>query len=345
MGMLYRVCACLLGVLPVDNAGRRVFDETLADWRREGRTASGMLAVVRSVMLVFRRDCVSAPMGTMARRIVAWSALWLTLGLVGGRYVWGDQGGVLDVTNYAASAVVAAVFFVPAAVLLSALRLRTRMPALGLSVSLALLAVVLVGWAAPAASRHTFVGIPFPETWTLVAPEVTGTRALVRHTWPSVPMGFHDTHSTPELVALIGRGPYTGWGGIRQLSVQASFVALCVLVPFLAAVLRTWRRPARYAGFSVALVALLYQTQIEGFIAPDWILWMFVSTWVPVMMLAGLLSARVLLRTRAPEQLSTGTALSVRPNEREQCLLGHVIDSGAAGGEVIGDHREDEALT
>ena len=99
-----------------------------------------------------------------------------------------------------------------------------------------------------------------------------------------------NTHSTSELVALIGRGPYTGWGGIRQLSFQASFVALCVLVPFLAAVLRTWKRPARFAGFTVALVALLYQTQIQAFIAPDWILWMFVSTWVPVMMLAGLIA-------------------------------------------------------
>ncbi len=186
MGMLYRGCACLLGVLPVDNAGRRVFDETLADWRREGRTASGMLAVARSVLLVSWREVISAPMGTMTLRIVGWSALWVVLGLVVGRYVWGAPSGELGVGAYAAFAAVAAVFFLPAAVL------------------------------------------------------------------------------------------------------------------------RTWQRPARYAGFTVALVVLLYQTQIEAFIAPDWILWMFVSTWVPVMMLAGL----VAIGSRSADKGSSPTPTS-----------------------------------
>jgi len=306
MGMLYRVSAWLLGVLPVDDAGRRVFDETLADWRREGRTPSGVLAVVRSVALVSWREIGTAPMGTMAVRIVVWSALWVTLGLVVGLYVWGDQSRGVDVAHYAPFAAVAAVFFLPAAALLSALRLRTRVPALGLSMSLALLAVVLVGWAVPAANRSNFPGVSYPEALTPVAPEVVGTRAVVVQAWPPMPADFRGVHSTPELVALIGRGPYTGWGGIRQLSFQASFVALCVLVPFLAAVLRTWQRPARYVGFTVALVVLLYQTQIEAFIAPDWILWMFVSTWVPVMMLAGLVS----IGSRSADQHSSPTPTS-----------------------------------
>jgi len=312
MGMLYRVSAWLLGLLPVDDAGRRVFDETLADWRREGRTFSGVLAVVRSVLLVSWRDFVSAPMGTMALRIVAWSVLWVVLGLVVGRYVWGDQGRGLDVVSYAPIAVVATAFFLPAAVLLSAVRLRTRVPALGLSLTLALLAVALMGWAVPAANRILWPAVLNPEvmlTRAVPATVPTGPRAAVQQVWPSIPVAYYSTNSVPELVRLIDRGPYWGWGGIRQLSFQVSFVALYVLVPFLAAVLRTWQRPARYVGFTAVLVALLYQARIEAFIAPDWILWMFVSSWVPVMMLAVL----VAIGSRSADHRSSPTPTNSPP--------------------------------
>jgi len=81
MPLAYRVCAALLNRLPVDPTGRRVFDETLSDWRRELRTYRGLGAVIRAVVGVAAREVASQSMCRAWFRVVLWSTAWVLLSL------------------------------------------------------------------------------------------------------------------------------------------------------------------------------------------------------------------------------------------------------------------------
>jgi len=83
-GPLYAIVRWCLSVLPVDAAGRRCFDETLADWRKEAAQASGLLAalivparamwsVFRCVMMVSLREIRTREGAALLLRLAAFS--------------------------------------------------------------------------------------------------------------------------------------------------------------------------------------------------------------------------------------------------------------------------------
>src|SRR5688572_21075439 len=85
-GPLYTIAKWCLGTLPVDAAGRRVFDETLADWRNEAAQASGPLAalavparavwsVIRCVMMVSLREVRTREGAALLLRVAALSVV------------------------------------------------------------------------------------------------------------------------------------------------------------------------------------------------------------------------------------------------------------------------------
>jgi hypothetical protein len=89
-GPLYTLTQWCLRSLPVDGAGRRVFDETLADWRKEAANATGRrqalvisvragLSVVRCVMLICRREIGSREGIASLLRLAAWSTATVLL--------------------------------------------------------------------------------------------------------------------------------------------------------------------------------------------------------------------------------------------------------------------------
>jgi hypothetical protein len=101
--VLYTVTRWWLSVLPVNDAGQRAFEETLADWRKEGAMAGGPLAgtvvavravasVLRSVAGVTVSEIRLLPQSGVPLRLVFWMAGLLTV-------VPLISGGALTVTG------------------------------------------------------------------------------------------------------------------------------------------------------------------------------------------------------------------------------------------------------
>lgn len=98
-GPVFRLVGWFLGALPVDAAGRRCFDETLADWRSEAGNVAGVLptivigaralwSVLRCVAMVLTREVRSREGAALLMRLAAWS-IFCMLVIIGVR--WNDS--------------------------------------------------------------------------------------------------------------------------------------------------------------------------------------------------------------------------------------------------------------
>jgi hypothetical protein len=150
-GILYRIVEWFLTVLPVDASGRRVFDETLADWRREAeRAANGwrrsfvgvraMFAVARSVAGVSAKEVTLIRHSGVLPRLLLWTSAYV---IVVNVIRWQLPGAwPLSTLSRAFGSVPLAAYIFPTAILLDVgLGGRhRRSPALGLSVVAVLIA-------------------------------------------------------------------------------------------------------------------------------------------------------------------------------------------------------------
>lgn len=291
MGLVYRVCEELLARLPVDDSGRRVFAETLADWRREPRTGRGLAAVVRAVAGVSFKEAASLSMCRTWLVIAGWSTAWALLGIGLSRITQGWT--YRSAYDLAAWSMIGIVFFFPTAVLLSSLTRKRSVPALGLVVSSSLAGLLLVGWATPAAKRVIFgdMNVLASEFGVDNPAESTGAR-IFQMALPRVPLEHLSGSFAHEWPGLVAAGPPGGWHAIQMVSFSAAFVCLCALVPMIGLAVRRRGVRGRRVAITAALLFLMYRGQIGDFVAPDWVLWSFIAPWLPVATIAAVLLAR-----------------------------------------------------
>ncbi len=167
-GVLYTVAQQCLSLLPVDAAGRRCFDETLADWRKEAAQASGVLALVvparaiwsvfRCLMLVSLREIRSREGASVLLRLAAWSIVCMLLFIgfhwndsidLEGTRVWmGPIPGVLLSVQ-----IVTAMPFLAFLCAAVGRRHRAAVPQLGPALVVSAVMFVAMGWALPAANQ------------------------------------------------------------------------------------------------------------------------------------------------------------------------------------------------
>ena len=169
-GILYRIVEWFLTVLPVDASGRRVFDETLADWRREADAAQtsprrvavalqGLGAVARGLAHVFVRESTSREGVAILTRLAAWSVATVTLSIAlnwnqsltvqGARVAVGPAGVALGSFAWL-------VALMPLLAYVSAACVRGNAPApprLGPPLLIGAVMVVAMGWGLPAAGQ------------------------------------------------------------------------------------------------------------------------------------------------------------------------------------------------
>jgi hypothetical protein len=287
MGIIYRVCDGLLALLPAEEGGRRVFAETLADWRREPRTLRGLAAVARAVAGVSAKELASLSMCRTWLHIAAWSTAWAILGIGLSRIAYGWT--YRPAYDLAAWSVVGVVFFLPTAILLSSITRRRPVPALGLVFASAVVGLLLVGWALPAANRVTFGPV---DMFTLGGSGVaksaeSGGAQIFQMILPRLSLEHVSGQFAHHLPGRVAAGPPNGWPAIQLISFSAAFVCLCALVPLIGAALRQRHTLSRRAAITFALLFLMYRGQIADFVAPDWVLWSFVAPWLLVSVLAG----------------------------------------------------------
>lgn len=170
VGILYRFVRLFLTILPVDAAGRRVFDETLADWRREASAArssprrvvaglQGLGAVARGVAHVAVREGASREGVAALARLAAWSIATVVVGMV---LNWNQSLVVRGVrvavgpAGVALGSVAWLVALMPLLAYLSAACVRGNAPApprLGPALLMGVVMVLAMGWGLPAANQ------------------------------------------------------------------------------------------------------------------------------------------------------------------------------------------------
>lgn len=167
---LYGVVQWFLGVLPVDASARRVFDETLADWRSEADAAQtsprhvfvglqGLGAVARGLAHVCVRESTSREGVATLARLAAWSAATVMTGIA---LNWNQslavQGARVAVgpARVALGSVAWLVALMPLLAYVSAACVRGNAPApprLGPPLLMGAVMVVAMGWGLPAANQ------------------------------------------------------------------------------------------------------------------------------------------------------------------------------------------------
>jgi hypothetical protein len=289
MGSVYRVCAAMLTRLPVDERGRRVFDETLADWRREPHALRGMVAAARAVAGVSVREVASGAMGHTLLRVMAWSGGWALLGIVLSRVAYGWVRR--PVAELAAWSVIGVIFFLPTAILLSSISRRRPVPALGLVLASSVVGLLLVGWALPAANHVIFGSVDMfmlsGSGWT---ERSVGDEQVFRMFLPRISTEHVSGQFAHDLPRLVAAGPPNGWPAIQLMSFSTAFVCLCALMPWIGSRLRHYTALSRRAAVAVAFLFVFYRGQIADFVAPDWVLWSFVAPWLPVAVIAAVVA-------------------------------------------------------
>jgi hypothetical protein len=292
--VLYRIVNWGLSVLPVDPAGRRVFDETLADWRREldkahsvwARTMVSIRAtwsVLRSVGGVTVRELGAISGSGVLGRLFFWISAYLGV-------VYLMFWPLLTSVAWLYYLVAGVAFILPVALMLSTLFVTRRrpMPVLGLSFAAVAIAVVLLGWGVPFANRAFWDGNPFEvssherskpgEGFNLMV--ATDARRSPWLIWPATP--FLNDLTVPNLVTRISEGPLVGWSAIRWLSFYFAYLGSCALVPIIGMELSQCKRLSRYAVGAVTLILLFTQANLwllfDRFSVVGWL----GAYWIPV---------------------------------------------------------------
>lgn len=308
-GILYRIVEWFLTVLPVDASGRRVFDETLADWRREAgkatnrstaaiATVRSLLSVVRSVAGVSVKDVIMIRQSSVWPRLLLWTCGYLALvNLV--RILLPGGWPIAALSRVYGSISLIAYFFPVALLLAIGLGSQRRpVPALGLSLAATLLAFPLLGWGVPIANRAflnanppRFVSqgqqiaegadrplLPRGQMFAWVTAASAANRII-----PYSPIGFVNDETVTQLVRKVAGGPAAdGWLAIRWLNFFGAYVSLCALTPIFAGVLRRQRHIVRYVVIAATAGLLLYQRGIQTSFGAESVLWWFGMYWVPV---------------------------------------------------------------
>jgi hypothetical protein len=309
--LLYSVVRWFLTALPVDDAGRRVFDETLADWRRDAASATGrvtaavvtmrsLLSVIRSVAGVSAKEVVGLRHSGVVPRLLLWMFAYVVVVNV----IRSQMPGAwpFSTLSRAFGSVPLAAYIFPVALLLAAgLGGRhRRSSALGLSMAAVLVAVPLLGWGVPWANRAFHVANP-PRLATAVdaaAGSVKSSRfgpgqmylwatTAVNGVVPYSPLPFVNDVTAPQLVRKVLDGPAQGgWSAIQLLSFFGAYVTLCALMPVFAGILRDRARRMRYGLMTITACLLLYQRGIQTSFGAESVLWWFGMYWVPVAWIA-----------------------------------------------------------
>ena len=305
-GALYTLVRWCLGLLPVDPAGRRCLDETLADWRREAANAGGtwaafvvsvraMFAVVRCVAGVSLREVALIRQSGVLTRALLWTAGYLVMMAV----VVQLSPSILTISAtsriYTQVAVVAS--FLPIALLLATALGGKRRPVPGLGLALIALFVgfPLLGWGVPMANRAFLDANPrrsyypdHPERGEQLHPWKPGDGLSMAMEWhyfsvSSTPRPFSNDLTLVQLGAKVAHGPQAnGWSAMRYLSFFVAYLVTCALAPLLASVLRRRTALVRYGAVLVTAILLFRPPAFERLGGEFSVVLWLGAFWIPV---------------------------------------------------------------
>lgn len=335
-GWFYRIHERVLDSIPANPAGRRVFDETLADWRRESQSAvghwsrlcaaaRGFVAVVRSLGRVAWEEAGQVSGSGIPQRLGRWMLALTILGLAlsVGRLETSGRG--FDAYLY--STFVTVVFYGPALLLLSSVfgRSMQGVPTLGVGLLATSAAVLVLGIALPATNHarqavYPPTRIPVAE-WTqrqerhaarvaaLGLTQVVAVQTAVREALPRVPAAYF--YPTPVIVhddgTIGGYGFPSTWSAVQWVNRCLAYLALCCLVPLLADRLRQRDRRLRVIMATLVSWLLLYELVWVPIVMTEWLfLWFFFGFGVPWLSVCVVALVCTLLRKTGPARSPAG---------------------------------------
>ena len=169
-GPPYSVTQWCLSVLPVDDRGRRVFDETLADWKSEATKASGpqgsatvslraVASVLRSIAMISSKELSTRKGLAPLLRLATWSFVSVLV-FVAFNWNWSIpvEGVQVQIGSTAVllGSVSSVLAFLPLVAFVSAATGRrggAQVPRLGPAVVAGLVMFGAMGWGMPAANQ------------------------------------------------------------------------------------------------------------------------------------------------------------------------------------------------
>jgi hypothetical protein len=308
--LLYTLTQRCLDVLPVDAAGRRCCDETLADWRREAAAAKGsgaafvvsvraMFAVLRCVAGITLREVMLIRQSGVLTRVVLWTVAYLAI-VTAIVQLSPDSSNILRPATFSriyAQVALVASFFPIALIFATGLGGNRRaVPSLGIALVALLIGFPLLGWGAPIANRAFLDANParwtypdHPERGEEVRPWKPGDGLMMSMEWPysaappRSPAPFGNDLTLGQLRGKVLNGPDRGgWAAVAWLSFFAAYLVTCVLAPVLASVLRRRAALVRY-GVLLITAVILFRPYALAKLAGEFsvVMWLC-AYWIPV---------------------------------------------------------------
>lgn len=169
-GPLFVVAQWFLGLLPVDQSGRRVFDETLADWKSEATKASGpqgsatvslraVASVLRSIAMISSKELSTRKGLAPLLRLATWSFVSVLV-FVAFNWNWSIpvEGVQVQIGSTAVllGSVSSVLAFLPLVAFVSTATGRrggAQVPRLGPALVAGLVMLGAMGWGMPAANQ------------------------------------------------------------------------------------------------------------------------------------------------------------------------------------------------
>jgi len=298
-GPLYTVARWFLNVLPVDETGRRVFDETLADWKSEAARASGLLgsvivslravvSVLRSVVMISWRELSSREGLAPLVRLATWSIVSVLLFVA---FNWNQSIPVNGVpvaigpTAVWLRSVNWILALMPLLAFVSAAsgRRTSRAPRLGPALVAGVVMLGAMGWAMPAAN----------QVWRELMFALNGGIG-------TIPRGINER----SIVELIGMLPEGNPGSVvAGLNVRMMFMVAVPVMLALGVTARSLNGRRRVAGSVLPVLLLLLP-----FSSPN-SLYGHVGWW------PALLAAALVIRALARAERDAGRGNHVSPPE------------------------------
>lgn len=300
-GIGLKLAAWLLPRLTDTPASRRAFDETLADWHREGSTAKGLAAVARVIAACTWREAVSRQSLPALARIgvvlVVLLVAWFATALV----TWGPHPTMLT-WQVMAGMVSIATMLLPLAILLALGGIPlSRQPRLGMS-------AVILG----AAAILVFVVTPHANSFLVAVPAESATplqtrdwQMVVRNAWPMSSLDYLRLRPFSANLADFGDPYGRGWSAIFQINLQLAYAALCFAAVWLGSALGRTGRGVRMAMVAQLALLVLYQDRISVTLTREWWPSIFLATWIPTLACV----AGYLMISRRADSATSSTAL------------------------------------